>query len=267
LAFSPDGKLLASGSADKSVIIWQTATGKLVKSLKSGQHFPADVPVRCVAFLPDGKTLASCGTNNFVTFWDIEQGIWERKSWTNHAEKGGLAHLAVSSDGKRCALAGVVSQRLFAKQVTLYDLNNGLKWRSNHEHDGNEGATHVSFSDDCTRMITCGQDNNARVWNVADGSLLQALAGPQGNQLIQAAYFTPDGRHVVTVTRTGTLRLWAAIDGSLLDSRSVSERGVLSLAVSRDSKAFATGGEDGAIHLWRIETLLTEAKSTALDRK
>src|SRR5439155_24527233 len=63
LAFSPDGKLLASGSDDKTILIWATATGKSVKSLKGGLHFPADFSVRCVAFFPDGKTLASCGTN------------------------------------------------------------------------------------------------------------------------------------------------------------------------------------------------------------
>jgi WD40 repeat protein len=100
-------------------------------------------------------------------------------------------------------------------------------------------------------MLTCGQDNTVRLWDVAKGSLLLKLAGPDGNQTMQAAFFTPSGSHVIAVTRDGTLRWWSAT-GSPMTSIDVGDRQVAALAVSPDGAAVATGGESGTIQLWNL---------------
>jgi formylglycine-generating enzyme len=260
IAFAADGATLASGSRDKTIRLWETKSGKLIKVLLGGSDGKGhvhlkDQPISCVAFLPDGKTLISCGTNNYVTFWDLASGLWERKAWTNHADKGyrdGCYHVVISNDGQLCAVAGGVCPQRFTRQVSVFHLDHGLKPLWNRGHDGILAATHVAFTTDGTRLLSCGQDNSVRVWEVKTGQLAKTLNGPAGNKVIQTALFTPDGKRIVAVTRTGTLCLWSLADGKLLASTKASAKGVLGMALAPDGTTLATCGEDETIQLWNL---------------
>ena len=106
VAFSPDGKTLASASADESIRLWNTASGAELDSLKG--H---DGKVSCVAFAPDGQTLVSAGgKDKTVTIWDIKKGSVKA---TLEGHKDGVLYVGYSRDGKALVSVGLDFQVIF----------------------------------------------------------------------------------------------------------------------------------------------------------
>jgi RNA polymerase sigma factor (sigma-70 family) len=92
-AFSPDGRTLATGQADGTILLWETASGKRRGQLQAAK----ENPVRALRFTPDGRTLISAGHDGTIRFWDWDRGE-ERRRLTGH--RGGILSLAVAADGK-----------------------------------------------------------------------------------------------------------------------------------------------------------------------
>ncbi len=252
IAFSPDGKLLASASMDKTIRLWEVRSGNQIKVLQGGKFPVEDVPRTGVAFFPDGKMLASCGADENVILWDIETGLGEYRARTNGTKS---VYLALTPDGKRCAVAGGPNRYHlddFAGQISAYKLRYGLQplWRGKHE--GDEAATHVAFSPDGTKLVSSGGDNTVRVWAADTGRLLTTLNGPIGSRAIQSAVFSPDGAHILSVTQDETIQHWNATEGNLLATTKGSDPGVRGAALSPDGKTFITCGEDKLIKLWDL---------------
>lgn len=120
------------------------------------------------------------------------------------------------------------------------------------QHDDEKAVTSVAFSTDGQRLVSSGQDNTVRVWDVETGRQLLRLNGPQDATPVQVARFSPDGSRVVSSTRDETIQIWDAVDGKLLVSVKGSDKAVLGLAISPDGKLAATCGESGMVKLWDI---------------
>src|SRR5262249_59644582 len=114
VAFSPNERWLASAGADKTVRIWDTATGQEARVL----HGHAGV-VACLAFSPDGKRVASCGEDKTVRIWDPATGLLV---FTLHGHKHAVSCLAFSPDGKQLVSAtGPVAGPAVPGEVIAWD--------------------------------------------------------------------------------------------------------------------------------------------------
>lgn len=193
VAYSPDGKLLATASFDKTVKLWDAATGKLLKTF-AGPTGHQNLVLH-VAFSSDGKLLASCGSDNTVKQWDVPSAE-PLRSFVGH--EGALRAAALSPDGSRLATAGA------DKTVRLWEAATGKLLFTCAGHGGEVKG--LAFSANGQQLFSVGADQQLRVWNVADGQPA-AAAGAHASS-VNAVAALPSGSALLTIGEDGLLKLW-----------------------------------------------------------
>ena len=244
VAFSPDGKTLATASGDGTVQMWDVATGRLIRNLFVGHTSGVSSRVS-VAFSPDGKTLASGGTNGTVRLWNVATGRQIGNPLTGHT--GPVGSLAFSPDGNTLASGSDDGT------VRLWDVTVGRQIG-----DPLTGHTcwvgSVAFSPDGKTLASGGTNGTVRLWNVAAGRQIgKPLTGHTGP--VGPLAFSPDGKTLASAGAHGTVQLWNVATGRQIGNPLTGHAGPVGpLAFSPDGKTLATGGADHTVRLWNVTT-------------
>jgi WD40 repeat protein len=233
VAFSPDGKKLASGSMDNTVILWDLATGKPEKILKGHTGW-----VLSVAFSPDGRKLASGSRDNTVILWDINSGRAE-KILKGHTSI--VFSVAFSPDGKKLASGS------WDETVILWDIDSGKVEKILKGHKGNINS--VAFSPDSRKLASGSADNTVILWDLATGKAEKILKGH--TEQVWVVAFSPDGRKLASVSWDRTVILWD-LDSGRAEKKLKGTVAVLSIAFSPDGKKLALGLSDNVVILWDL---------------
>ncbi|MEV3986229.1 AAA family ATPase [Nonomuraea sp. NPDC049758] len=239
VAFSPDGKRLASASADATVRIWDTATGRQIGTPLTGHRGE----VYTVAFSPDGKRLASASGDKTVRVWDAASGRQIGAPLIGHTSK--VFSVAFSPDGTRLASASADAT------VRIWDAATGRQIGT--PLTGHTGEVYtVAFSPDGTRLASAGGDKTVRIWDAATGRQI----GPSltGHTLwVFSVAFSPDGTRLASAGDRA-VRMWDAVTGRQIGAPLTGHTsGVFSVAFSPDGKRLASAG-DRAVRVWDAAT-------------
>ena len=233
VAFSPDGRLLASSGDDKTVRLWDPATGKRRRTLTGHTG-----RIWGVAFSPDGQTLASVGVDETVRLWDPATGE-HRRTLTGHT--GTVYGVAFSPDGRLLASAGA------DKTVRLWDPATGEHRRTLTGHTGTVWG--VAFSPDGQTLASAGGgDKTVRLWDPATGEHRRTLTGHTGN--VWGVAFSPDGQTLASAGVDETVRLWDPATGEHRRTLTGHTGPVWGVAFSPDGRLLASSGGDETVRLW-----------------
>jgi WD40 repeat protein len=188
VALSPDGRWLATTSADNTARIWEAATGMLEHALAHHQR------VGSVAFSPDGRWLATTSADNTARIWEAATGMLEH-ALAHHQRVGSVAF---SPDSRWLATGGDAAR--------MWEVATG---KAQHTLTHESGAESVAFSPDGRWLATGG--DAARMWEVATGKLRYLL---HHKDPVMSVAFSPDGRLLVTASGE-TARIWEVASNNL----------------------------------------------------
>jgi WD40 repeat protein len=291
VAWSPDGRFLASGNPFEPIFLWDPRTGKVLRCFEQQQ---AGMTLR---FSPDGKLLACSCMDGKVRVWDVETGN-ERPVLTGY--HGWVNDLAFSPDSKMLALAGADSQvihrwdvntgaeerlapghpgqvhaldfaasgRLIAsaggdwhdgeRAICLWDPATGKQVRRLQGHSGKVNC--LRFSPDGTKLVSGAErEDMFRLWDVTTGKELPQFDHKGADNAamearVSAVAWSPDGARILAAHDQGMLILWDAATGKELRTFKGHEGIVHAIAFSPDGKFAVSGSVDRTVRLWDVAT-------------
>lgn len=204
IAFSPDGKLLACGSDEKVIGIWDVQSRELRHKLEGHS-----APIYGVTFNSDGSMLASAGHDGTVRLWDPVSGTNLR---TLTAKDGEVCMVAFNRDNTILAAA---YQRNIIKlwNPLTGDLLHTLRGHSADKDKENFGyVTTVQFSPDGKSLASSGYDKTVRLWSTKTWKTVKILRGH--TNFVNSVAFSPDGRYLASGSADQTARLWDVESGN-----------------------------------------------------
>ncbi len=237
LAFAPDGKTLASASADGTIKFWDPIRGELLQTWKGSRE-----PICALAFAPDGKKLAAGGFDHCVKLWTVTEPDSPR---TLRGHKGVVMSVAFAPDGKALASGSMDGS------AQLWDAATGNKVVTLRRHTSWVNA--VTFAR-TGALATGGSDNRANVWigHGRDWKMRATAEAREGE--IRSVALSPDGKVLAVGTRYGTVRIWDVVKDKPLAVLKGHPGDVWAVAFSPDGKTLASGAGDwdrpGEVRLW-----------------
>jgi WD40 repeat protein len=233
IVFSPNGRWLVSSHGDSSILIWDVAERRLAAALNG--HAGA---VRGVTFSPDGQRVASASEDRSLIVWDAGSG---QKLAVKQGPSSRLTGVAFSSDGKQVAASE------FMDTVILWNV----------EKDTSPIHGELTSAAYC---VAISPDNNSiasthGIYDAHDGHLIIHLGEAIEKGEMYGAAFSPDGRWLAGATAQGLVVLLDARTWQVHEKIKVADATFIAISFSPDGKHVATGEDEGNVRLWSIEPL------------
>jgi len=275
VAFSPDGKMLASISDDKCIKIWDVNTGECKDSLNI-RHWG-----RSLAFSPDGKKILSTSIDSIIQVWNLKDKTFTEltghsayvfsasychngryivsasedktvKIWDSITNKCILTfrghnrsvyHASFSNDDKYIASAS------FDKTIRIWNLSTGKCVDTLYGHD--DVVSSVSFNPSDNQLVSSSWDNTIKIWdisNIGKSFCINTLSGHTGD--VRFACYNPDGKYIVSAGEDNTVRIWNAFDGKMEDIFAGHTKLVNHVCFNPNGTLVASASWDDRVHLW-----------------
>jgi WD40 repeat protein/tetratricopeptide (TPR) repeat protein len=275
--FSADGKLLASGSVNGSIKLWNVSDWSLQQNIMTHENSS----VHSVAFSPKGKILASGGSDSEITLWNVTSGerITSLEGHTSSIEsisfspsgtllasgsrdnsvkfwslgKGvqvqslstaadDISSVSFSGDGKRFAAEG--------PNDTIKIWNVSDNYELTVEIESSAEIKSIAFSPDGLKLVSGDITNNVSLWDTNETKQILNFTGHQNS--VNSVSFSPNGEVVASGSIDTTIKLWNVSNGQLIHDLTGHTRSVFPVTFSTDGKVLASGSLDDSIKLWNV---------------
>jgi WD40 repeat protein len=240
LAISPDGEIIASGSSDRTIKMWQLQTGKKIRHL--GRWFSGHTEsVWTLAFSPDGQTLASGSWDNTIQLWEVSTG---KKIRTINAHANWVNSITFSPDGQLLASASADCT------IKLWQVSTGREIRTFTGHS--DSVASVAFSPSGKLLASASNDCTMKLWHVNTGRETHTLTGH--SFFVNCVIFDREGENLFSASSDTTIKSWEITTGRQLHTLKRHSATVSSIALSRDAQILVSGSWDNTIKLWHVST-------------
>ncbi len=238
VAFSPNDKMIASGSGDETIKLWNAMNGEEILTLRHPKG------VRSIAFSPDGTKLASTSGGPDIKLWNVADG---QELLTFYTSSNYINEITFRPDGKRIASAGNNGVELWS----VSDGKNMGTWGTPQD------AYCVAFSSDSKRIAAGFEFNDVTVWNLANGELLMNLNiatlpySQIPSMLTNSIAFSPTDENILAVADSNGVII---IDIATMQTYQLFEksRSIRDIKFSPDGKTLLCGASDSTVQLWDI---------------
>ncbi|MEO8973156.1 MAG: NB-ARC domain-containing protein [Ktedonobacteraceae bacterium] len=234
--YSPDGQLLAAGTADGEIRLWLASDGTPLQTLRGHGDW-----IRAVTFSPDGTLLASVGDDQAVRLWVVESSQC-LKVFEGH--QGRVYSVAFSPDGR------LIASGSEDKTIRIWDVQSQKCLDVLKGHDSRVWS--VRFSPDGRLLASGSEDTTIRLWEISNGEMLKVLRGH--SRRVWTVRFSPDGKTLASGSDDRTIRLWDSGTGNTISILGGHSRRVCEVTFSPTGLFLASASEDKTVRIWDIAT-------------
>lgn len=248
IAIHPDSHLLASGSTDTSIKLWDLETGRLWHTLGGRSRWGGLLQteghrdrITSLLFSPDGYTLFSGSYDGTIKEWDLETG----KLLSSLPGQGwDVSALAISGDGWTLASAGEDGV------IHLWDLETAKVFADLTKHS--EKISSIILSPDGYTLVSSSFDRTIQLWDLRRDLLLNTLKGHV--DAVSAIAISADWQRLISASWDRTIKVWDLKTGEQLRVIAAHRDKINGLTVHPTEAMFASACEDGTVTLWHLET-------------